>query len=283
MSENDMKDHAYVFNYFESRLLELKEEYGFNLFENNPCSIRTKEDIKTFVDRLSRDLFEENDYSFINEEVPGDRLEFNFKGQALSFAIESKFGHIEPDFFRTVKFMAFLSGKMIATTNPAAAYVVGEEDEMREAWAMGLPIHLPEINFRHRNMTGKYFKREEVGAVFVVDGVLTPEEYEAELIVGLNDFLKQRSYGVTYSSRQIKAYYDHRKHICALINGDYCGDIKVRDGKMIIKNGFENQVFLSRYLEKRPKSKILYQGRGSDTREEVLNFIDFVSRLGKEG
>jgi hypothetical protein len=275
-------DHSYVFNYFGKKLLELKDEYGFTLFDNNPCSIRNKGDIKLFVNRLSKDLFEENDYYFINEEEPNNRLEFTYRGQKLSFEIDSKFGHIELDFYRTVEFMGFLSGKMIAMVNPTAVYVVGEEDDMKEAWAKGLPIHIPEINFRHRNMTGKYFEKQEVGAIFIVDGVITLEEYEVELIIGLNDFLKERSYNIRYSSMQIKAYIDHRKYICALVNGDYCGGILVDNGKMTIKNGFENQIFLSRYLDKHPKSKVLYKGKGSSEEEIVLNFLDFVSKLGKE-
>lgn len=275
-------NHSYVFNYFEKKLLDLKDEYGLTLFDNSPCSIRSKEDIKIFVNRLSKDLFKENDYHFLNEEEPNNRLEFTYRGQKLSFEIDNKFGHIEPDFYETVEFMASLSGKMIAMANPTAVYVVGEEDDMKEAWARGLPIHIPEINFKHRNITGKYFKKQEVGAVFIVDGVTTLEEYEVELIIGLNDFLKNRSYNISYSSMQVKAYIDHRKYICALINGDYCGGVLVDNGKMIIKNGFENQIFLSRYLDKHPKAKVLYKEKDSSQEENVLNFLDFVSKMGRE-
>lgn len=275
-------DYSYVFNYFEKKLLDLKDEYGLSFFDNSPCYIRNKEDLTLFVNRLSKDLFKENDYYLLNEEEPNNRLDFTYRGQKLSFEIDSKFGHIEPDFYKTVELMASLSGKMIAMANPTALYVAGEEGDMKEAWARGLPIHTPEVNFRHRNMNGKYFKKQEVGAVFIVDGVITMEEYEVELIIGLNDFLTERAYNIKYSSTQVKAYIDHRKYICALINGDYCGGVLVDNGKMIIKNGFENQIFLSRYLDKHPKSKVLYKEKDSSQEENVLNFLDFVSKLGKD-
>ncbi|MCB9349906.1 MAG: hypothetical protein H6573_20705 [Lewinellaceae bacterium] len=275
-------DHSYVFKYFGGRLTELKDEFGFKLFDNNPCSIKDKGDLVKFVNRLAEELFEEDNFSFINEDESNTVLKFNYKGQELSFAIDSKFGHIETDFYKTVQFMAFLSDKMIATVNPSGEYIVGDEEDIREAWSRGLPIHIPEINFRHRNISGKYFKKQEVGAKFLVEGTVTLEKYESELIAGLNDFLKERAYNIEYSSKQIKAYFDHKKQICVLINGDYGGGIIVNSDQMIVKNSFENQIFLSRYFKRYPESRILYKEEGSEKAEVVLNFFDFILNFGRD-
>lgn len=275
-------DHSYAFNYFENKLCELKNEYGFTVFDNNPCAVRNKEDLKLFVTRLSIEHFEENDFHFLNAEEPNNRLDFIYRGQKLSFRVDESFGHIELDFYKTVEFMALLSEKMIAIANPTAVYIAGAEDELKEAWSRGLPIHLPEVNFRHRNVTGKYFKKQEIGSVFIVDGAVTLEEYEVELLAAINEFLEEKSYNIRYSPAQIKAYVDRRKYFCAIMNGDYCKGIFVNKGKMTIENGFENQVFLSRYLNKHPKAKILYKEKGSSEEKRVANFFDFISTLGRE-
>lgn len=275
-------DHSYAFKYFANRLTQFKDEFGFNVFEYNPCHIENKEDLKNFVNRLIKYFFEENDYYFLNEEESNNRLEFIYKNQKLSFEIDSKFGHINTDFHKTIEFMAFLSDKMISTVNPSAEYIIGDEEDIREAWSRGLPIHIPEINFRHRNLSGKYFKRQEVGASFLVEGTITLEQYETELIIGLNEFLKGKGYDIKYSSKQVKAYIDNKNQICALINGDYSGGVIVENGQMIVKNGFENQIFLSRYLENNSDARVLYKEKGNEEEVVVSNFLDFISSLGKE-
>ncbi|WP_020570630.1 hypothetical protein [Neolewinella persica] len=276
-----LPDYSFVFNYFQNKLRDLKDEHMLSTLSNNPCSIKTKDDIKNFVKKIAEDLFEEEDYYFIENENSVNRLDFNYCGQDMFLEIDERFNHIELDFHQTIKFMASLSNKMLASVNPTGTNVAGDIEDMRDAWFKGLPIHIPEVNFRHRHMSGRFFKEDELKSFFIVEGKTSLFDYENDLILGINKFLEEKGSTIRYSPDQIKAYQENHKVIGAFLNGDYCKTIRIEEQRMIVGNGFENQIFLTRYLDRNPKTRVLFKKENDDTGIEVNSFVEFIHTLGK--
>lgn len=279
-----MKDFSDVFGYFENKLRALKDEYGLNSYSYNPCSFRKKEDLKSFVTRLARDVFEEDDLEFYEAGSSQSRVDFIYLGHKLFLEIDEKFGHVELDFYETVEFMAFLSEKMIATVNPTGVSIGGEAEEMREAWSKGLPIHIPDVKFLHKHMTGKFYKKEEIGSALIVEGCVQIEDYEENVLVSLNDFLEKEKYQIRYNSTQVICYQDHKNRFAISISGDYAGgfSLDIAEGRTIFNNGVLNQIFLSDYLERHPNLSFSYQMKNDKPQVIAEPFQHFIQKLGKQ-
>ncbi len=159
--------------------------------------------------------------------------------------------------------------------------VAGTADDLKAAWSRGFPIHIPAVNFRHRHMTGKFFKKEEIRSMFIIDGTITRQDFENQLLQGLNHFLEKRSYDIRYSAAQIKAYQLEGNTLGAYMNGDYCMEFKIEDGQMKIINGFEPQVFIATYLNQNPGTKVLFKKNNGESEQVVGSFNDFIATLGK--
>jgi len=271
-----------VIRYFTQKFRELKDEYKFTTNDHSPCYIKTKEDIVDYINDLAKNLFAEEDYQIIEDPDSPNSVAFIFRGQKMELRIDEKFKHIEPDYSQKVKRMSSLSNKLLGWVNQGGPHVAGSVDDMRAAWSRGFPIHIPEINFRRRHLTGKFFKKDEIGSMFIVEGTITRKDFEKMLLEGLNDFLEKRSYGIRFSTYQIKAYQNEENAIGAYMNGDYSMEFKMEDGKMIIINGFEPQIFLSTYLNQNPETRVLFKRRDSGEEEVDGSFNDFIATLGKD-
>lgn len=271
-----------IIRYFDQKYQELLAEYGFTINIHSPCHIETTEDIIYYVNDLAKNLFEEEDYHFIEHPDSTDSVLFNYKGENIELKIDNNFKHIEPDYYQKIKLMATLSNMSLAHVNQGGPNVAGSAKDMRAAWYKGFPIHIPEVNFRHRHITGKFFKKEEVGSMFIVEGTITRQDFENQLLLGLNDFLEKRSYDIRYSSNQIKAYQEEKNTIGAYMNGDYSMSFKIEDGKMKIVNGFEPQIFLSTYLDLNLGTKVFFKRKNGALEEVVGSFNNFIATLGKD-
>lgn len=278
-----MKDHSFVFNYFHKRLNELKGEFDLRTYGFNPCSFRKKEDLKTFVKRLAYEVFENDDLEFFDKGDFENRVDFKYLGQDLYLEIDQRYGHIEVDFHETVVFMATLSDVMIATVNPTGVTVGGDYNSMREAWSEGLPIHIPEVKFLHKHVTGKFYKKEEIGSNFVIEEVKVINNYEENIIRSLNNHLRLSGSTIQYNSKQIMCYQGIRRDFSIGISGDYSPGYMIdnSNNKIFIRNSVLNQVLLMDYIKRNGEINIWYQKKDSSPEIIDHSFHDFISGLGK--
>lgn len=277
-----MMNYDEVFQYFENKLEELRFQYRLNVKGFNPCMINSKSKLKNFINKVSTELFEEPEIQFIDStgDLENRRVEFIYKGQRLFLEIDPKFGHIETDFFKILTFMADLSDRLLVMTNPTSLYVSGDIDDLKEAWKKGLPVHLPEINYRHRNLNGKYFTKEESRAQFIVKGKTDVDEISDMLLTGINEYLLKRNENYSYSEKQIKLAFE-KGVVTSYISGDYCGSIILGEEQFIVNNGFEMQILLDKYFVTYPKSKFYYKEKDSEAQIISDSFSSFISSHGR--
>lgn len=278
-----MMNYDEVFQYFERKLEELRFQHELNVRGFNPFNINSKSSLKDFIRRISIELFEETEFHFIDSTIDQDnkRVEFIYRGQRLYLEIDPKFGHIEADFFKILNFMAELSDRSLVMTKPTSLYVSGDIDDLKNAWKEGLPVHLPEINYRHRNLNGKYFTKDESRAQFIVKCKTSVDEISDMLVTGINKYLKTNNKAFRYNNKQIKLAYE-KSVITCYVSGDYSGRIILDEEQITVDNGFEMQVLLFEYFTVHPKTIFYYKEK--DGQAQIINdsFSNFISNHGRK-
>ena len=257
---------------------KLVAEYDLTAVEFDPCNVRTTGDLKGFITEIVEALCE-GELEFLESKNPHEAA-FVYEGEALSLCIDERFGHIEIDFQPMLETMAMLVGQLICKSYTAQAFIIGDEEDMRTAWAEGLPIPLPEIDYRYRHLTGKRFQREETGAVFILPTLIDPVMFERIMLSGMNAFLQRRNYELRYQTNQLVTHRDTQGYVSIYGNGDYWTRFRVVDNKTEVSGSFEGEVFLGQYLAGHPELVVRYRTRTGETRA-VGSFGAFIATLGK--
>jgi hypothetical protein len=178
--------------------------------------------------------------------------------------------------------MAELFGKLIETVHPTGIYVVGDYEDMVTAWNQGLPIHLPEIDFYHKHLSGKFFKKEEIGSSFTINREINEDSLVTGYIDGVNSFLARKGSELRYNRKQVKLVVEPRGKLSLMISGEYAGNVSIADGESVFKNGFASQTFLNEYYSAGQKSVTWYQSKNGDKTQLTEPFSQFITRMGKE-
>lgn len=279
-------NHSEAFKYFENKFGELTHKYGFNHLEVNPCHIESKEDLYLFTQRMVSTLFDGAEFSFIDDNEGnskgGEVINFLFNGEKISLTIDPKFGHIEVDFFKTIKLLATLSRKFVTHVHPSGVLVSGNLEDMKAAWHEGFPIRLDEIDFLHKNVNGKRFKKDEIRSSFILDEVIDINYYQKIILKGLNVYLSENKKNIRYCDKQIRVYNNYNQSICSSLNGKYSRGFKINDGTTIFENGFVNHIFLLNHWSINSGVTLKYvSGNGNETGISIP-FKEFISNFGKE-
>ena len=281
-----MPDFHDVFAYFEEKRRELQYEYGLNTMEYSACGIRDTDSIRRLITRLANELFDKEEVRFLDakNQLPENkqRVYFAFCGQELFLEIDPRHGHIELDFHETIQFMSDLVDMPVLSINPTGVSVSGDYEDLKSAWEKGFPIHLPEIDFRHKNINGRFFKREEFRSFFVIKTKITSEEFAKGYIISINQYLKQKGKDLEYNHNQVRPHSYNSNHAAIEVSGDTGGEIKVEGDLSLFRNSFTSQVFLQNYyLPRNPDLAIWYRNQDGEEIDISEPFSAFIGRFGK--
>ena len=263
--------------HFHQLQQKLTAEYDLTTVEFDPCNVRTTGDLKGFITEIAEALCE-GELEFLESTNPNE-IAFAYEGEALLLSIDERSGHIETDFQPVLETMAMLAGQLICKSYTAQAFIIGDEEDMRATWAEGLPIPLPEIDYRYRHLTGKGFRREETGAVFILPTAIDAATFERIILRGINVFLQRRNYERCYRPNQLVSHRDTQGYVSLYGNGDYWTRFRVVGNETEVSGSFEGEVFLSQYVATHPGVVLRYRMRGGEERE-VSTYQQFLDALG---
>ena len=274
-------NHTEASNYFYRKLDGLIELYGLNKMELEPCYLNSYESIRRFTEKLLFTLFYEEEYEILDSSEDSLNVEFIFNNEKLSFDLDTKFGHIEVDFMKKIKFLGFLAGTMVTYSNPPGLLISGETDNMQKAWNEGLPIHIDEIDFLRYHYNGNRLKRSELGNKFTINRKIDETIYQENLIIGLNSYLKAINQKIRFTAKQIRLYEDHEKFTCVMINGNYMGRFRIWQDETEFDNMFLSQVFLLTYTERNSfDDNLSIRSNNGEKFEDLKRFQMFISKMG---
>ena len=265
---------------------KLRDKFDLEIIEINPCSIQSKDDltllikkiIKLFTGRSEVNFLENNEASLLNQNC----VQFYAKSELISLSIDSRFGHIEIDFFKTLERIASIYGKMFKKINNDQIYVSGNVEDMKEAWQEGFPIQIDEVDFLHKHYTGKRYKKSEIGSKLVLNQVIDINYYQDLLLEGLNNYLIQKDKKIQYNQNQLMVYSNFRGSLSVSLNGYYCKCIQISEPSTIFDNGILNQIFLINHISLNPDKTLLYRTKDGEEIQIKIPIKEFINKFGKE-
>ncbi len=270
-----------VYYYFNNKFFELSDKYDFCYFDAEPCSIRTKEDLIGFVQKIEYYLFSEEDFSFVDENEE-NKVAFLFNGEKFSFEIDKKFGHIELNFSEKIKQFARLSNQYFTRMNPVGTMVVGDKEKLKFAWNEGCPINLDEFPYLHRNVNGRRCKKGEFKNSFTLNETIESDYYQEIVLKGLNLFFAEKKMDIHYQEEQMPLYRDRDQSISISLNYARTGNFKVIDGKTYFDSGFINQIFLLNHWSSDTGKKLTHTLVGETEKEITIPLKEYISTFGRD-
>ena len=276
-----MMTSSEVFQHFNKKFIKLRDKYELSYLELNPCSIRTNEDLRAFIQKLEDRFFFEEHFSIVDEESKENEVVFLFNEESISFKIDKKFGHIEPDFFKIIEYLALLSDKRVANVNPTGTIVAGDTNDMKLAWNEGLPVYLDEFYYFCRNTNGRKFKKRESRNSFILNEIITPEYYQKIVLRGLNSFFVEKKKEIRYQKEQVQLFIDNDQSIAISLNGSYTGKYKKEGMNTHFDSSFINQIFLLNHWSLDTGEKLTHTVVGETEKEITMPLKEYISTFGR--
>lgn len=260
---------------------QLRDKYNLRSMEIAPCSIRSKESLRNFTQSIMEGLFNQTNVEFIESNDPNS-VKLIVEGKIISLNLDTRYGHIEIDFFKVLEQIALQLKQLIKFVTFDPVYIAGPESNIKKAWSEGFPVQIDEVDFLHKHYTGKRYSDSEIGSQIIINEKISIDYFENKLLVWLNDFLRNKGKQIQFNTKQF-IVYEHQKSSKSLaLNGTYCGRFHQLGSQTIFDNKVLNQIFLINHYKDKSNYPFIYR-----TKKKMDTIIDipietFLRSMGED-